>query len=122
MSWVFFDQRQLDIFLCCFEGSKSLHCTSTKKISHVKNAAHFSLKFPCLYSVKHNLIFVCYHTKCVMCNILLPKNPCGDNKKIQSCNYMYYMGLIRLARSTYLHLKQLNPIFSALDNKISIYL
>lgn len=33
---------------------------------------------------------------------------------------MYYMGSIRLARNTYLHLKQLNLIFSALDNKISI--
>lgn len=35
---------------------------------------------------------------------------------------MYYMGSIRLARNTYLHLKQLNLIFSAFDNEISIYL
>lgn len=35
---------------------------------------------------------------------------------------MYYMGSIRLARKMYLHLKQLNLIFGALDNEISIYL
>lgn len=34
---------------------------------------------------------------------------------------MYYMGSIRLAGNTYLHLKQLNLILSALDNKISIF-
>lgn len=66
-------------------------------------------------------MFVCYHTECVLRSILFPQPPCGDNNKIQHCNYMYYMGSIRLARNTYLHIKQLILMSTALDNKILIY-
>lgn len=44
MNWFSFDQRQLDTFLCYFEGTKSLGCISTNKISHEKERCPFFTK------------------------------------------------------------------------------